>query len=121
MEDTSLGTAQSRAAAPPTTSTVPAASDGRAAHADGHGHAHHPGADHDHEDHDHEHPLEWIELVRIGLVTAAVVAGWLGLWQSFASFDGIALAATLIGGYRRCPLCRSIELPALAAYTPVKP
>jgi heavy metal translocating P-type ATPase len=99
MEDTSLGTAQSPVAAPMTPSTVPSASDGRAAHADDHGHAHHPGADHDHEDHDHEHPLEWIELVRIGFVAAAVVASWLGLWQSFASFDVIALAATLIGGY----------------------
>jgi heavy metal translocating P-type ATPase len=99
MEDTSLGTAQSPVAAPMTPSTVVSASDGRAAHADDHGHAHHPGADHDHEDHDHEHPLEWIELVRIGFVGAAVVASWLGLWQSFASFDVIALAATLIGGY----------------------
>ncbi|HEY7155620.1 MAG TPA: cation-translocating P-type ATPase [Gemmataceae bacterium] len=99
MEDTTLGTAQSGVAAPMTPSTVPAASDGRVAHADDHRHAHHPGAHHDHEDHDHEHPLVWVELVRIGLVAVAVVASWLGLWQSFASFDVIALAATLIGGY----------------------
>jgi heavy metal translocating P-type ATPase len=99
MEHTSTGTAQPHLAAPTTPSTVATASDGRAAHAEDHGHAHHPGADHVHEDHDHEHSLEWVELVRIGLVGVAVVASWLGLWQSFVGFDVIALAATLIGGY----------------------
>ena len=28
--------------------------------------------------------LEWVELVRIGLVAAAVVASWFGLWKPFA-------------------------------------
>src|SRR4029077_21214169 len=49
------------------------------------------------------------DLVRIGLVAVAVVASLIGLWKSLAgllgmgeavaSFDLIALAATLIGGY----------------------
>ena len=65
--------------------------------------------DHDHDDHDHDHALDWVELVRIGLVAVAVIASWFGLWKSlagvlgfadaFANFDVIALAATLIGGY----------------------
>jgi heavy metal translocating P-type ATPase len=65
--------------------------------------------DHHHHDHDHEHPLEWAELVRIGLVAVAVVASWFGAWKSIAdvlalgesvaNFDVVALAATLIGGY----------------------
>ena len=37
--------------------------------------------------------------MRIGFVAVAVVTGWLGVWRPFASFDVIALAATLIGGY----------------------
>ncbi|MGO9115961.1 MAG: heavy metal translocating P-type ATPase [Thermoguttaceae bacterium] len=58
------------------------------------------GHDHPHHDHDeHNHPLRWGDLVRIGLVAFAVVASWLHLWQPFASFDLIALAATLVGGY----------------------
>jgi heavy metal translocating P-type ATPase len=59
-----------------------------------HGHDHH-----DHEDHDHDHPLEWVDLVRIGLVALAAIASWLGLWRHFASFDVIPLVATLVGGY----------------------
>ena len=65
--------------------------------------------DHDHDDHDHDHAVDWVELVRIGLVAVAVIASWFGLWKSlagvlgfadaFANFDVIALAATLIGGY----------------------
>jgi heavy metal translocating P-type ATPase len=98
MEDTSLGTAQPKSAPPATVSRVPPSND-RITHAEDRGLARHMGADHDHEDHDHEHPLEWIELVRIGFVSLAVVASWLGFWQSFASFDVIALAATLLGGY----------------------
>jgi Cd2+/Zn2+-exporting ATPase/Cu+-exporting ATPase len=43
--------------------------------------------------------LERVDLIRIGLAAVAVVASWLGLWQALASFDVIALAATLIGGY----------------------
>lgn len=59
-----------------------------------HGHEHH-----DHEGHDHAHSLEWVDLVRIGLVALACLASWLGLWQHLASFDVIALVATLAGGY----------------------
>src|SRR5262252_1547089 len=67
------------------------------------------GQDHDHGQEDHDHPLEWVDLVRIGLVALAVVASWFGLWKSLAgllglgetvaSFDLIALTATLAGGY----------------------
>jgi Cd2+/Zn2+-exporting ATPase/Cu+-exporting ATPase len=55
--------------------------------------------EHGHADHDHEHSLEWVDLVRIGLVALSAVASWLGQWQHFASFDVIALVATLVGGY----------------------
>ena len=60
--------------------------------------------EHDHEHHgpeseDHEHALEWVDLVRIGLVALACLASWLGVWQHFTSFDVIALVATLVGGY----------------------
>src|SRR5262249_30280150 len=76
-----------------------------------------PGIDNDHAT-EHRHnqgqqdlgqPLKWVDLVRIGLVAMAVVASWLGLWKSIAgllglgetvaNFDLIALAATLAGGY----------------------
>src|SRR5471030_728719 len=65
----------------------------------------HPHAEgHDPEQHGpeeegHEHVLEWVDLVRIGLVALACLASWLGVWQHFSSFDVIALVATLIGGY----------------------
>ena len=98
MEDTSLGTAQGHVAAPASPSTAPPTRDGRAAHAESHGHEH---SHHSEQDHDRECFLEWVELVRIGFVAVAVVASWLGLWRSFAGFDVIALAATLIGG---CPI-----------------
>lgn len=55
--------------------------------------------DHGHGHDDHEHPLEWVEVVRIVLVALAAVCSWLGLSQRFASFDVIALMATLAGGY----------------------
>lgn len=52
------------------------------------------------EEHDHEdHALEWFDLVRIGLVALSCLASWFGLWQYVASFDVIALIATLVGGY----------------------
>ncbi len=79
------------------------------AHDHKHSHGHEHPHDHEHEDHGHEHPLEWVELTRIGFVAVAVIASWFGLWKSlaaalglgetFANFDVIALAATLIGGY----------------------
>ena len=54
---------------------------------------------HDPDDGGHEHALEGVDLVRIGLVALACIASWLDLWQHFASFDVIAFAATLAGGY----------------------
>src|SRR5579883_1174259 len=60
-------------------------------------HSHHH--DYPHEDHDHDHPLEWLDLVRIGLVALACIASWFGLWRPFAGSDVIALVATLVGGY----------------------
>jgi len=48
---------------------------------------------------DHAHSLEWVDLARIGLVALACVSSWLGLWRHFASFDVVALVATLVGGY----------------------
>jgi heavy metal translocating P-type ATPase len=62
------------------------------AHDNGHAHVHD-------EDHSHEHALEWVDLVRIGLVALACLVSWFGLWHRFASFDVIALVATLMGGY----------------------
>jgi heavy metal translocating P-type ATPase len=40
-----------------------------------------------------------IDIIRIVLMAAALVLSWLEVWKLFASFDFIALAATLIGGY----------------------
>lgn len=72
-------------------------------HDHAHGHEHH----HSHESHDHL--LEWPDLVRIGLVALACIASWFELWKSLAgvlglvetvaNFDVIALLATLVGGY----------------------
>jgi hypothetical protein len=45
------------------------------------------GQDHGYEDHDH--PLVTVDLVRIGLVAVAVVAGWFGLWKSLAGALGL--------------------------------
>lgn len=63
----------------------------------------------DREEHDGDHALERLDLVRIGFVALACVASWFGLWKSVAGalglgetvagFDAIALAATLAGGY----------------------
>jgi heavy metal translocating P-type ATPase len=56
--------------------------------------------DHDHHGpEDHDHSLEWVDLLRIGLVALACRASWLGLSQYVANFDMIALIATLVGGY----------------------
>ena len=52
-----------------------------------------------HDEHEHDHALEWVDLVRIGLVALACIASWLNLWQYLAPFDVIALVATLVGGY----------------------
>jgi Cd2+/Zn2+-exporting ATPase/Cu+-exporting ATPase len=70
---------------------------------------HAEGQNHDHGPEDHDHSLEWVDLVRIGLVALACLASWLGVWQhiarwlglleTVANFDVIALTATLLGGY----------------------
>ena len=52
-----------------------------------------------HDEHEHDHALEWVDLVRIGLVALACIASWLDLWQYLAPFDVFALVATLVGGY----------------------
>jgi heavy metal translocating P-type ATPase len=69
---------------------------------------HEPDQGHEHHE-EHEPSLEWVDLVRIGVVALAVVASWLGVWKSLAGvlgfgetvagFDLIALVATLAGGY----------------------
>ena len=40
-----------------------------------------------------------IQVARILLVALAIAASWLELWKSFAPFDIIAAAATIVGGY----------------------
>lgn len=39
------------------------------------------------------------DLIRIFLMALALILSWLEVWKIFTSFDFIALAATLIGGY----------------------
>lgn len=39
------------------------------------------------------------DLIRIALMAVALLLSWLEIWKVFVSFDFIALAATLIGGY----------------------
>src|SRR3990170_1145355 len=39
------------------------------------------------------------DLIRITLMAIALLLSWLEIWEAFAAFDFIALAATLIGGY----------------------
>src|SRR5436309_2724959 len=48
---------------------------------------------------DHAHSLKWVHLGRVGLVALACIASWFGVWRPFASFDVVALVATLVGGY----------------------
>src|SRR5271165_920105 len=56
-----------------------------------------PGASgHDEADEPHVHRGD---LVRIGLVALAVVLSWLVPWQPFPRVNGVALIATLAGGY----------------------
>lgn len=40
-----------------------------------------------------------VDLVRIGLMALALLLSWFDVWKIIASFDFIALAATLIGGW----------------------
>jgi Cd2+/Zn2+-exporting ATPase/Cu+-exporting ATPase len=86
---------------------VPAAAQADTRMSDVEEHDHEHRAEDSHENHDH--PLDWVDLIRIGLVALACLASWLGLWQHLArwqglseiiaDFDLIALAATLLGGY----------------------
>jgi heavy metal translocating P-type ATPase len=55
--------------------------------------------DHKGEDNDPEGAVERTDLLRIGLVALACVASWLRVWDHVATFDVIALTATLVGGY----------------------
>jgi cation transport ATPase len=54
-----------------------------------------PGAEHE----EHGHGVDWTELVRIAFVGLAAAAVWFRLWEPFAHFSVIGIAATLIGGY----------------------
>jgi heavy metal translocating P-type ATPase len=47
----------------------------------------------------HNHNLHLKDLIRISAVAVALVLSWSGLWKNIASFDFIALAATVIGGF----------------------
>ena len=46
-----------------------------------------------------EQRIDKLEILRIGLVAAAVLVTWLQLWRPVARFDLVALVATLLGGY----------------------
>lgn len=48
---------------------------------------------------DAEHAVDRLDVVRIGLVAAAVLVSWLLPWQPFGRVNLIALVATLVGGY----------------------
>ena len=55
--------------------------------------------DHDHDEHRHEHPFEMAEIMRIVFVAGAAAAVWFHVWEPFARFSLIGIAATMIGGY----------------------
>lgn len=40
-----------------------------------------------------------LDLIRLAIMVVALLLSWFEIWKNFASFDFIALAATLIGGY----------------------
>ena len=51
---------------------------------------------------EHEHEEEnntKFDLIRLTVVAVALVLSWFGVWKSIASFDFIALAITIVGGY----------------------
>lgn len=53
-----------------------------------------------HEVHDdHEHPLEWTEMVRIGVVALAGAAVWFQLWEPLPYLSVIGVVGLLIGGW----------------------
>ena len=47
---------------------------------------------------DHEHNTQF-ELIRLAVIAVALTLSFFGIWKSIASFDIIALAITIIGGY----------------------
>src|SRR5665647_2958122 len=47
---------------------------------------------------EHEHNTQF-ELIRLAVMAMALVLSWFDVWKSIASFDIIALAITVIGGY----------------------
>ena len=47
---------------------------------------------------EHEHNTKF-ELIRLAVMAVALVLSWFDVWKSIASFDIIALAITIIGGY----------------------
>ena len=47
---------------------------------------------------EHEHNTKF-ELIRLAVMAVALALSWFGVWKSIASFDFIALAITIIGGY----------------------
>lgn len=52
--------------------------------------------------HEHEqetHGVDRLDLARVGFVALAAVVVWFHLWEPFAQFSVIGIAATLIGGY----------------------
>src|SRR5579872_2633451 len=56
------------------------------------------GHDHEHDHDEEEHGVGLTDVALAGVVALAALASWLELWQHFASFDVIALVATLLGG-----------------------
>jgi len=54
---------------------------------------------HDEKDDEHGHSLQWVDLLRIGLVALAAAAVWFRVWEPFARVSIIGIAGTLIGGY----------------------
>ena len=49
-------------------------------------------------DDEHEHNTQF-ELIRLAVIGVALTLSFFGIWKSIASFDIIALAITIIGGY----------------------
>jgi len=52
----------------------------------------------DQDEHEHEHNNK-VELIRLAVMAVALVLSFFGVWKGIASFDFIALAITIIGGY----------------------
>lgn len=50
------------------------------------------------DEHEDTHNIKF-ELIRLAVMAVALALSWFGAWESIASFDFIALAITIIGGY----------------------